>query len=219
MSSNNPLGSISATTLGVNKNPISILIRVTLILGEIGMPQQYKRLELTKEDREKLDIEMRLAEAHILDVWEGSGKMFEVTCGEWIVKAFKERTKVMTYKVDVGYDVSTYPRKTEQHFVLSDYTTVESFLDEHANETIATYCSGSGLACATLDDILQRDLEDAGYCWLKEQPFYGEYGYLNDVEEEDDYDIGFYLKMKMCDWIEEFKQRSMAVLINRDQYN
>jgi hypothetical protein len=72
--------------------------------------------------------------------------------------------------VDVGYDVSTYPRRSSRPIDYSQFDTVQDFFDMYTGNTIATFCSGSGFAAETFEDIFQEFVRDYIYDWITHLP-------------------------------------------------
>lgn len=71
--------------------------------------------------------------------------------GVWLVSIILNNNKYNERIEDWGFDVSTYPEKTDEKYDLSKYKTVEEFLsNEFTGNTKATYISGHGIAAETL---------------------------------------------------------------------
>lgn len=71
--------------------------------------------------------------------------------GVWLVDIILSNHRYEQRVVDCGYDVSYYPYRIDEAYPLEDYDTVGDFLDhELTGNTVATYCSGSGIAPETL---------------------------------------------------------------------
>jgi len=68
--------------------------------------------------------------------------------------------KYDTYDIDTGYDVSTYPQKTNEHFNPNDYKTVGDFLEECTGNTVATYVSGNGIDVERYESIAEETLRN-----------------------------------------------------------
>lgn len=73
----------------------------------------------------------------------------------WVVKRWGEQAFYDTQIVDTGYDVSTQPHSTGEPLSLKARIYRE-FINANNGNTIATYYSGSGLACDTLETDLQE---------------------------------------------------------------
>lgn len=88
--------------------------------------------------------------------------------GAWLGSIVMTRQKYEVEIVDVGYDCSSYPKKSNESFDLTKYTTVGDFLEsECSGNTVATYASGSGIACEMFSDELQSVAYEAFYLSLE----------------------------------------------------
>lgn len=72
-----------------------------------------------------------------------------------LIEILKDGTKYDIEVIDVGYDVSEYPYKTEKRYSVYDYYIVEDFLKEATGNKIATYESGAGFSAETYDNYFQ----------------------------------------------------------------
>ena len=73
--------------------------------------------------------------------------------GAWLGSTIMTQQKHEIEWVNLGYDCSSYPKKTDKIFDLTKYKTVYDFLDNESNgETIATHESGYGMRSGTFSD-------------------------------------------------------------------
>ena len=87
--------------------------------------------------------------------------------GQWLVNLLLDNKRYRVVVEDVGYDRSTRPVRSDDGFRLDDYKTVRDLLDnEYTGRTVATYCSGSGLAAETLHEAAVDVAGDALHEWL-----------------------------------------------------
>lgn len=62
---------------------------------------------------------------------------------------------------DEGYDISTYPHKSDDGYDLSEYFTVEEFIqNQYTGNTKATYMSGHGIAAERYESQFQDEAYD-----------------------------------------------------------
>lgn len=103
----------------------------------------------------------------------------------WLANSITRNKRAEIEVVDCGYDYSTYGRRTNQPFCVSDFNTVRDFLNEPTGNTTATYVSGYGMAAETYkDDFLQDALEQINN-WIEKQ---GYFEGMNDDERFDAWD-------------------------------
>lgn len=82
-----------------------------------------------------------------------NGEIMQYILTEIVRYALFENKAVIDF-VDSGYDFSSYGRKTDQKFVLSDYRIIREFLEEPTGNTIATHESGMGFRAETIEEIV-----------------------------------------------------------------
>jgi len=88
--------------------------------------------------------------------------------GKWLVDLLLNNKRYYAEVEDVGYDRSTRAARSDEGFRLQDYETVGDLLEnEFTGRTVATYCSGSGLAAETLHEAAVEIAGDALRAWLE----------------------------------------------------
>lgn len=66
--------------------------------------------------------------------------------GIWVTRVILENTRTGVIREETPWDCSTFAVRTADPFDLSEYKTIEDFLENEATgNTVATYCSGMGM--------------------------------------------------------------------------
>ena len=91
-----------------------------------------------------------------------------VELGAWLVDVIQTGERYHAVVEDCGYDVSTFSRRTDERFDLSQYEKTGEFLDmEIGPNTRATYMSRAGFLAETLDDVAMEVSRDAFSAWIR----------------------------------------------------
>lgn len=78
----------------------------------------------------------------------------------WVIRTWEASEFIDEEVVDVGFDVSTHPKKTG--LKLKDKVrTYAEFINSNNGNSTATFCSGSGMSCETIEGSLQEVFSDA----------------------------------------------------------
>lgn len=89
---------------------------------------------------------------------------------QWLVGVLLDNKRYKAVVEDVGYDRSTWAVSSRDGYQMADYDTVGEILDnEFTGQTVATYCSGSGLAAQTLREAANEIASEALSEWLGER--------------------------------------------------
>tara|TARA_Y100000310_G_C20703403_1_gene832187 strand:+ start:12511 stop:13137 length:627 start_codon:yes stop_codon:yes gene_type:complete len=85
----------------------------------------------------------------------------------WVCKTWSTCEYIETEVVDVGYDCSTYPKRTG--LLSSDeLNTYKDFINSNTGDTVCTFNSGSGMRCEEYSDRMQEIYGEACAKKLKE---------------------------------------------------
>ncbi|WP_454736660.1 hypothetical protein [Cupriavidus necator] len=91
-----------------------------------------------------------------------------VALGAWLIDVVLKGVRYKAVVEDIGYDVSTFSRHSDEPFDLSQYATAGEFLDlEIGPNTRATYMSGAGFLAETLGDVAIDVCEEAFSEWVQ----------------------------------------------------
>lgn len=78
----------------------------------------------------------------------------------YLTDLIANHTLISSQTVDQGYDVSTYHYDTKTYISLNDYKKVEDLFENwYLNYETATYISGAGLSCYTIEYEIQEELQ------------------------------------------------------------
>ena len=108
----------------------------------------------TEEFEKRLDA---VADALLGMVKRNDGPVFKAM-GVWLAEVILEDERGGAVVERTPWDHSSRGVRSSESFDLSLYETVGEFLDqEHTGQTIATYCSGAGLAAETFGDAFTQN--------------------------------------------------------------
>lgn len=138
----------------------------------------------------KLDLidELRLLESEIR-LWLKSD-LHKRSIFKCVKRYLHDATPYEREIVDGGYDISYYPRHIYNATVLDLCSTIGDFLDMPTGQTIATYCSGSGIDCQTYLHLLEAFIEEsckkAMLAIIQKNGFILPECYMEEYDDEDD---------------------------------
>lgn len=99
--------------------------------------------------------------------------------GVWLVDIILDDNKHELDVIDCGYDVSTYARKSDDGYDLSQYFKVQDFLDnEYTGNTKATHMSGSGMMAETYYIHFRDEVDNLWFDYI--------YGQFPEIKLRDD---------------------------------
>lgn len=78
---------------------------------------------------------------------------------KFIAKTWEESSFFKSETIDLGFDRSSYPRRTQAE-ICDRITTYAEFLSACNGTTQATYCSGSGMAAGTFSESVDAFISD-----------------------------------------------------------
>jgi hypothetical protein len=98
----------------------------------------------------------------------GEGRIYQ-NLGIWLTRVVLEERHAEEYVIESPGDTSCYARRTNEHFCLDRYETVEEFLKaECTGNTIATYSSGNGITTETYKEKFDENCLTAFYATVRE---------------------------------------------------
>lgn len=78
----------------------------------------------------------------------------------WVVKNWSEESYFDSETVNLGFDSSVYPEKTDTNLKEKCKTYID-FINSNTGETLATYSSGSGIECQKYEELLREQFANA----------------------------------------------------------
>lgn len=88
----------------------------------------------------------------------------------WLINIIIDDNKYIEVINDCCYDVSTRPEISEESYNLSQYETIEEFLqNEFTGNSTATYISGHGLVAETLYEEAQNQIRDIWFDFINNE--------------------------------------------------
>lgn len=113
---------------------------------------------------------LKIVVTEVLALQQSPESIIYQQLGAWLVGALLANERYDAEVVDVGYDCSSHAVRLAEGYRLDDYATVADFLDNaYTGNTLATYCSGSGLAAESYREAAWSFAHDALYAWLNER--------------------------------------------------
>ena len=103
---------------------------------------------------------------------------------EWVIENWSTNEFYDTEEVDAGYDCSYHPRRTGER-LKNKVKLYQDFIHSNTGQTVATYCSGSGISTEEYYEILTNYLEE----YIREQTF--NFIKKRDYKIPDDYKLRF----------------------------
>lgn len=141
----------------------------------------------------------------------GPGGEVERFAGELLAAWLLSRRRYREEVVDSGYDVSIHARATDQGHRLSDYATVQDFLNEPSGETVATFISGSGLTAQRLEEVFADALAEAEAAFVRARVQPGDddedFALIEALSDDDE------LNPVRYTWLEGFLRRPLADVV------
>jgi hypothetical protein len=131
--------------------------------------------------------------------------------GAWLIDILITNDKYDEVIEDSGYDVSTRSRKSTESFDISEYDTVGDFLNNEVGpRTIATYCSGHGLAAQSRAWEAEELCGEVLRSWIKSSwPQFVENGYIDeDLMEE------LCEQLVDCEFTRKFSEKNLAEMVS-----
>lgn len=99
------------------------------------------------------------------------GGELEQASNRWIQTVCRSHPAASIEVVDMGYDVSSFGRRTNEPIDAASFTTIQDFLDSPTGESIPTFNSGSGMRAESWEDRFIEFVRDYIWEWLSNNQF------------------------------------------------
>lgn len=133
----------------------------------------------------------------------GLNKFIATDTVPFLIKTLLRETISEDEVVDVGYDVSTYLRDTNQYAKESTFENVGHMIDEWKYRTTPTFCSGSGMSTQNIREVIEEELLRVVYDLYRESTAFPKNVLENN---ENDFDYAF----SDLDYIEIFDPTTLS---------